>query len=302
LKGHAFKACRKGRVLSWAGAADNVNGSCGELRANDPVRLEAAPFQSQGQRQRLNALPHRTEYENEYSGTRALKGHAFKACRKVQQNDPALAAEGLPGSTMKPQREHATNNAQTYMITTSTWERRALFRNERWARLLIDTLYKYRASAYLLHEFVVMPDHIHVLLTPNTSLEKAVQFIKGAFSYRAKKELGSGMEIWQKGFSDHRIRDASDYALHISYIHQNPVKEHFCAKTDDYPHSSAHAGFELDSIPQGLKPHSLGGPLAARLEGVPFQSPITEISPKLKTNNSSETSHEGQNRKNAASN
>src|SRR5207237_2908496 len=124
---------------------------------------------------------------------------------------------------MKPKREHATNNAQIYMITSSTWERRALFRNERWAKLVIDTLYHYRGSAYLLHEFVIMPDHIHVLLTPLTSLEKAVQFIKGGFSYRAKKELASNLEIWQKGFSDHRIRDASDYRVHAIYSRPNQL-------------------------------------------------------------------------------
>jgi putative transposase len=95
------------------------------------------------------------------------------------------------------------------MITTSTWGRRDLFRNERWANLLMDTIYHYRGSAYLLHEFVIMPDHLHALITPLTSLEKAAQFIKGGFSYRAKKELGSNMEIWQKGFSDHRVRDGT---------------------------------------------------------------------------------------------
>jgi putative transposase len=174
---------------------------------------------------------------------------------------------------MKPKREHASNNAQTYMVTSSTWERRALFRNERWAKLLIDTLFHYRKSAYMLHEFVIMPDHIHVLLTPLTSLEKAVQFIKGGFSYRAKKELGSNMEVWQKGFSDHRIRDANDYALHVSYIHNNPIKERFCARTGEFPYSSAHPGFELDPAPQGLKPESFE-PDTARLEAVPFQSKI----------------------------
>jgi REP element-mobilizing transposase RayT len=75
---------------------------------------------------------------------------------------------------VKPIREHATNTGKTYMITSSTWGRRALFSKERWAHLMIDTLYHYRGSAYLLHEFVVMPDHIHVLLTPKTSLEKAL--------------------------------------------------------------------------------------------------------------------------------
>jgi putative transposase len=109
------------------------------------------------------------------------------------------------------------------MVTSSTWERRSLFQAEPWAKLLIDTLYHYRGSAYLLHEFVIMPDHIHILLTPLTSLEKAVQFIKGGFSFRAKKELGSTMEVWQKGFQDHRVRDAGDYAQHVRYIRENPA-------------------------------------------------------------------------------
>src|SRR5438270_431580 len=151
---------------------------------------------------------------------------------------------------MKPKREHATSNAHTYMITSSTWGRRAVFRNERWASLMIDTFYHYRGSAYLLHEFVIMPDHVHVLLTPLTSLEKAVQFIKGGFSYRAKKEFGSNMEIWQKGFSDHRIRDARDYAELILYICQNPVGARLCEVAEEFLYSSAHSRFELDPAPQ----------------------------------------------------
>ncbi len=173
---------------------------------------------------------------------------------------------------MRPIREHATSNGQTYMITSSTWGRRALFSREEWAKLLIETLYHYRGSAYLLHEFVIMPDHIHVLLTPKTSLEKAVQFIKGGFSYRAKRELGSNMEVWQKGFSDHRVRDASDYRIHQIYIQQNPVRKHFCERAEAYPYSSASVGVELDPVPQGLKPAALKERETARLEGVPFQN------------------------------
>jgi putative transposase len=179
----------------------------------------------------------------------------------------------MQADPMKPQREHATTNAQTYMVTSSTWERRSLFQAEPWAKLLIDTLYHYRSTAYLVHEFVVMPDHIHILMTPITSLEKAVQFIKGGFSYRAKKELGSHMEIWQKGFQDHRIRDAGDYAVHVAYIHNNPVKEHLCERPDEFPYSSAHAGFELDAVPRGLKPQSKEASDGAA-KAAPFQSNI----------------------------
>jgi len=172
---------------------------------------------------------------------------------------------------VRPTREHATNNDQTYMINTTTWGRRALFRAEPWARLLIDTIYHYRGTAYLLHEFVIMPDHLHVIFTPQTSLEKAVQFIKGGFSFRAKKELGSNLEIWQKGFSDHRIRDASDYAIHKAYVQQNPVRKNLCSRAEDYPYSSAHAGFELDDVPQGLKPVALAA-AAGAAKAAPFQS------------------------------
>ena len=176
---------------------------------------------------------------------------------------------------MRPTREHATNNGQTYMITSPTWGRRSLFSREAWAKLMTDTLYHYRGTAYLLHEFVVMPDHIHVLLTPRTSLEKAAQFIKGGFSFRAKKELGSNMEVWQKGFSDHRIRDAEDYLEHVTYVRENPVRKHLCERPEDYPYSSAFPGFELDPAPQGLKPVSSKEPSAARLEGAPLQSKIS---------------------------
>ena len=172
---------------------------------------------------------------------------------------------------MKPAREHATNTGQTYMVTSATWNRCGHFRNERWARLLIDTLYNYRGSAYLLHEFVIMPDHLHVLLTPQTNLEKAVQFIKGGFSFRAKKELGSNWEVWQKGFQDHRIRDPRDYAEHVSYIRQNPVSACLCMTAEEFPYSSAHSGFESDPVPQGLKPESTGSSDGAA-EAAPFQS------------------------------
>ena len=182
---------------------------------------------------------------------------------------------------MRPTREHATNTGRTYVITSATWGRRSLFSKDQWARLLVETLHHYRGSAYLLHEFVVMHDHIHVLLTPKTSLEKAVQFIKGGFSFRAKKELGSNMEIWQKGFSDHRIRDEDDYLRHIGYIRENPVRKHLCKRADEFPYSSAHTGFELDPIPQGLKPvewkKASGAAEAAPFQSKTFQGKVGKI-------------------------
>ncbi len=80
-----------------------------------------------------------------------------------------------------------------------------------------------------------------------------MQFIKGGSSHKIGKDLGSRMEIWQKGFSDHRVRDAGDYLTHRDYVLSNPVKAGLCASPEQYPYCSA-AGFELDPVPQRLKP------------------------------------------------
>jgi putative transposase len=174
-----------------------------------------------------------------------LKARAFR--RAGETSKAALAAEV---NTVRPRREHATSNGQTYFVTSRTAESRELFRKEEWAKLFVDVLYHYRGDAYDLHGFVVMPDHFHVLITPKTSLEKAAQFIKGGFSFRAKKELGTKLEIWQRGFSNHRIRDVQDYGIHRKYILNNPVKKHLCANADRYPYSSAFPGYVLDGEPR----------------------------------------------------
>jgi putative transposase len=123
-----------------------------------------------------------------------------------------------------------------------------------------------------------MPDHFHILITPSVTLERAVQFIKGGFSFRAKKELGSNMEIWQSGFSDHRIRDAQDYNNHVEYIYRNPVRRNLVERAVEYPYCSAYPGSAKDEVPQWLKPFGeqpTGGP-----EGPPLQQQQTPGAPK----------------------
>lgn len=88
------------------------------------------------------------------------------------------------------------------------------------ANLLVDVIRSDTlAGAFLVHEFVVMPNHLHVLVTlREITIEKAIQLIKGNFSYRAKKELGFQKEIWQKGFSEVRVSDRKSFLQHKSYI------------------------------------------------------------------------------------
>jgi putative transposase len=139
-----------------------------------------------------------------------------------------------------------------FFVTTITAHRQPIFRREAAASLLIDTLRHYRDQRkYLLHEFVIMPDHVHALLTPADamSLERAMQFIKGGFSFRMK--CGP---IWQASFSNHHIRDFEDYRNHCEYIRLNPVRARLAERAEAYPYSSAAYGSRLDPVPPGLKP------------------------------------------------
>lgn len=113
----------------------------------------------------------------------------------------------------------------TYFIPAGTFQKQQLLQSDRMAQLFLDVLLGYRSQdKYLLHEFVIMPDHFHLLLTPLLTLERALQLIKGSFSFRAKRELGFQGEVWEKSFYDRRVRDWEEYSAFRQYIHLNPVK------------------------------------------------------------------------------
>ncbi len=142
-----------------------------------------------------------------------------------------------------------------FFVTTITAQRQPIFRREAAANLLIDTLAHYRdEQKFLLHEFVIMPDHLHALITPadEISLERAMQFIKGGFSFR----LHVRGPVWQASFTNHRVQDQEDYENHREYIWMNPVRARLAAKAEEYPYSSAAGRFRLDPVPQELKPRS----------------------------------------------
>jgi REP-associated tyrosine transposase len=135
-----------------------------------------------------------------------------------------------------------------------------LLQSDRSARLFVKVLYEYRSQGkYRLHEFVVMPDHFHLLLTvdSNLTIERAVQFIKGGFAFRAGRELGMRAPVWQRGFSEIRVTDAAAYARQWEYIRQNPVAARLAGVPEAYAYSSANAGYEPDPPPQRLKPVEL---------------------------------------------
>ena len=140
----------------------------------------------------------------------------------------------------------------TYFVTFSTWDRRRLFVVESYVRMFLKTLYRHRREGrYELHTFVIMPEHAHLLVTPaiDITIERVVQLIKGAYSRELGGIIGRERKIWQRGFTDHRIRSEMDFMHHRNYIHQNPVKRGIVNDPGEYRYCSAFPGFKLDPWP-----------------------------------------------------
>ncbi|SRR5258708_15245833 len=136
----------------------------------------------------------------------------------------ATASMAIPARNSDP--KNAVAGARTFFVTTSTWEKRHTLQSDRSAGLFLKVLYDYRAqNKFRLHEFVVMPDHFHLLLTVECgmTIERAVQFMKGGFAFRAGKELATKSPFWQKGFSEIRILGANAFQRAACYIRNNPV-------------------------------------------------------------------------------
>jgi putative transposase len=171
--------------------------------------------------------------------------------------------------------------AGTYFVTSRTWESRALFVTESFCSVFVEALLHYRDNgAYTLHDFVLMPDHFHVLLTPagDKALERVVQYIKGGSARQLAIAKAMRFPVWQRGFSDHRIRDLADFETHKRYIWQNPVRKKLVLEAPEFRWSSASGRYAMDAAPQGAKaPESNGeDDDAARLKPCPDERKDSE--------------------------
>jgi len=122
-------------------------------------------------------------------------------------------------------------------VTTATHNRRHIFEISRVAELFIDNLLHYRTlGRYKLHAYVVMPDHVHLLLTPQSiTLDQAVALIKTGFTHR----LESKLPFWESTFIGHSVHNIGDLETLRAYLHQLPVRANLTPTAELYPHSSA---------------------------------------------------------------
>ena len=118
------------------------------------------------------------------------------------------------------------------------------------ARLVRDSIHRgVELGHYQLHAFVVMPNHVHVLLTPRLPPSRLLQSLKGFTAREANRILGrTGEPFWQRESYDHWVRNEREWHRIKAYIENNPVKADLAREAQAYPWSSA-----ADSQPAGIE-------------------------------------------------
>jgi putative DNA methylase len=105
-----------------------------------------------------------------------------------------------------------------------------------------DSLLFFDGERYKLSAWVVMPNHVHSLLTPSAGqqMSRILHSLKSYTANEANKILNSGGRFWQPESFDRYIRDSAHFVSVVKYIENNPVKARLCAQPQDWPYSSAH--------------------------------------------------------------
>jgi putative transposase len=95
-------------------------------------------------------------------------------------------------------------------------------------------------NRYDLHAFVVMANHVHLLVTPRVIATRWLGPLKGFTAYEANKLLGTpGTHFWQDESYDHLVRSSEEFRRIEGYIQNNPVKAGLSASAEEFPWSSA---------------------------------------------------------------
>ena len=149
-------------------------------------------------------------------------------------------------------RYHPPNNIITenaaYMVTFTTADKIRIFSDEGDAAIVVESILKGRSlHHYLLFGFVVMPDHVHLVLKPLTrQLSECIKSIKGSTARRINERNLVQGKVWQKRYWSRPIVDDRLLAIEVAYVENNPVKANMVGMVDVYPFSSARHRDSMD--------------------------------------------------------
>ncbi len=128
-----------------------------------------------------------------------------------------------------------------YFITTVKEKRRVIF-NDPWACDLFISVLTYNkfVCGYEVYGFVLMPDHVHVVLRPRgeMNISEIMKRVKGNFSRFYNQVTGLSQRVWESGFYDEGIRDQKQLMGTLEYMHNNPLRKGLVMNVGKYRYSS----------------------------------------------------------------
>ncbi len=161
----------------------------------------------------------------------------------------------------------AKTPGSTYFFTVVTYQRQRIFQDADAVAVLRAAFGDVKASLpFEIDAIALLPDHLHCILTlPEGDADFSTRWrlIKGKFSRRCPMRYQRGQSesrrrkgekaVWQRRFWEHQIRDETDFARHVDYIHYNPVRHGLVDAPKDWPYSSFHR-----AVRQGIYPIDWG--------------------------------------------
>ncbi len=145
-------------------------------------------------------------------------------------------------------------------------------KNPRIAESVQKSLLFFDRERYRLSAWVVMPNHVHMLLTPCSGYELSaiLRSLKSYSANEANKIANRNGKFWQPESFDRWIRNADHFARVIAYIENNPVKARLCNKPEDCPSAVHGFGKEVGNRCQRSSRFAL---IADRMSALPAESP-----------------------------
>ncbi len=115
-------------------------------------------------------------------------------------------------------------------------------KDPRIARCVMEAIHlgEKKLGFYSLHAFVIMPNHIHLLITPGVPVSRVMNGLKGITAREANCILHNrGQHFWQDESFDHWVRTSTEFDRIQAYIERNPVSAQLVSKPEAWPWSSA---------------------------------------------------------------
>jgi REP element-mobilizing transposase RayT len=152
-------------------------------------------------------------------------------------------AGSLPANRVFPPARLTSGKAFVAMdkLLDSSASGPLFLRQSKIAQIVVRALHdgQHRFQRYQVHAFVVMPNHVHLLVTPQVDARRWLGPLKGFTAHEANRILERHSPFWQDESSDHLVRHEQELRQVQRYIEYNPVKAGLVASPEDFPWSSA---------------------------------------------------------------